>query len=88
MLDEDAAVDGLALSLASFCNDVVDAVVVSVVSIVVGVAGSVKLCLCVFSVLDEFLFETPKLDLLLSRSEARYFSLIRCILSLNNWPSN
>ena len=74
MLDEDAAVDGLALGLASFCNAAVDAVVavvVSVVSIVVGVAGSVKLCLCVFSVFEEFLFETRKLALLLSRSEAR-----------------
>ena len=59
---EDAAVDVLALSLASFCTGVVDAVVVSVF---VGVAGSVKLCLCVFSVLEEFLFEIPKLVLLL-----------------------
>ena len=79
------------LSLASFCNAVVDAVVVivvSVVSFVVGVAGSVKLCFCVFSVLGELLFETCKLALLLSRSEARYFSLISRILSLNNWASN
>ena len=90
LVDEDAAVDGLAaLSLESFCNAVVDvvvAVVVSVVSIVVGVAGSVNLFLCVFSV-EEFLFETRKLALL-SRSEARYFSLISRILSLNNWASN
>ena len=59
---KDAAVDGLALSLASFCTGVVDAVV----SVFVGVAGSVKLCLCVFSVLEEFLFETRKLLLLFS----------------------
>ena len=63
--EEDAAVDGLALSLASFCDDVVDAVVSVVVSVFVGVAGSVKLCLSVFSVLEEFLFEIPKLVLLL-----------------------
>ena len=60
---EEAAVDVLALSLASFCTGVVDAVVVSVF---VGVAGSVKLCLCVFSVLEEVLFETRKLVLLFS----------------------
>ena len=64
--EEDAAVDGLALSLASFCDDVVDAVVSVVVSVFVGVAGSVKLCLCVFSVLEEVLFETRKLVLLFS----------------------
>ena len=91
MLNEDPAVDELALlSLESLCNAVVDvvvAVVVSVVSIVVGVAGSVRLCLCVFSV-EEFLLETRKLALLSLRSEARYFSLIRRILSLNKWPSN
>ena len=94
MLDEDAAVGELALLiLESLCNAVVDVVVVvvvvvSVVSIVVGVAGSVRLCLCVFSV-EEFLFvETGKLVLLSLRSEARYFSLIRRILSLNKWPSN
>ena len=58
---KDAAVDGLALSLASFCTGVVDAVV----SVFVGVAESVKLCLSVFSVLEEFLFEIPKLVLLL-----------------------
>ena len=60
---EEAAVDVLALSLASFCTGVVDPVVVSVF---VGVAESVKLCLCVFSVLEEFLFETRKLLLLSS----------------------
>ena len=91
MLDKDAAVGELALLiLESLCNGVVDvvvAVVVSVVSIVVGVAGSVRLCLCVFSV-EEFLFKTRKLILLSLRSEARYFSLISRILSLNKWPSN
>ena len=56
----------LALSLASFCTGVVDAVVPVVVSVFVGVAGSVKLCLCVFSVLEEVLFETRKLVLLFS----------------------
>ena len=89
MLEEDAAVDGLELSLKSFCNDVVAVAVdgvVSVVSVVVSVAGRVKLCLYVLSV-EDVVFDTCKLALLAS-IEARNFSLIWRILSLNFWPSN
>ena len=89
MPEEDAAVDGLGLSLESFCNDVVAVAVVgvvSVVSVVVSVAGRVKLCLYVLSV-EDVVFDTCKLALLAS-IEARNFSLIWRILSLNFWPSN
>ena len=89
MLEEDAAVDGIGLSLESFCNGVVVVAAVGVVSVfesVVCVAGSVRLCLYVLSV-EEFVFDSCKLALL-SSIEARNFSFIWRILSLIIWPSN
>ena len=88
MLEEDAAVDGIGLSLESFCNGVVVVadVDVGVVSVVVSVAERVKLCLYVLSV-EEFVFDSCELALL-SSIEARNFSFIWRILSLIIWPSN